>query len=334
MASPAPARGGGASTSGGGGGGGGDGGGDGAKAIANGGGSPDSGNPTPTSQHHWRKVHRHASSSADADDAHEGRGAHNGYKEARKSGGMKQVISNVMHAAANSHLNILGRRGQGDTGLHDCEPTMVRAGGARARVRAHRRGMPVPRFGNPLGRGGAVLTSLRAGHTIWPARRQPTPEPTTQPAVPSASLDTNPSQVRIRSSTRQFDARFRRIGVSPHGGVAHSWTARPVPVPLPDVLPSRPPQDAITVHFREDGSRRSAPNSPMSVRTKPADAEEASSSSWWSWALPAPSGSNAAYRLPTLAEAIEGVNKAKLGLFASLESLDKADDGDGGRGAH
>lgn len=122
--------------------------------------------------------------------------------------------------------------------------------------------------------------------------------------------------------------------LSPHGGVAHSWTARPVPVPLPDVLPSRPPQDAITVHFREDGSRRSAPNSPMSVRTKPADAEEASSSSWWNWALPAPSGSNAAYRLPTLAEAIEGVNKAKLGLFASLESLDKADDGDGGRGAH
>lgn len=90
-----------------------------------GGSSPEYGNPNSTSQQHWLKVQRHASSIEGGEDTHDvSRGHHGGYKEGRKSGGMKQVISNVMHAAANSHLNIL-RRSQGDAGLQDCEPTMV-----------------------------------------------------------------------------------------------------------------------------------------------------------------------------------------------------------------
>ena len=55
---------------------------------------------------------------------------------------------------------------------------------------------------------------------------------------------------------------------------------------------------------------------------------------WWGWTMPAPSGSNTAYRLPTLAEAIEAVSNAKISLFSSLESMETSSDvGDDGGGS-
>lgn len=98
--------------------------------LSNGNGNGDADQGGRSTETHWRKIRTSFAEESETSPAGVGGGGGGGGTSSsggatRKGGGMKQVISNVMHKAANSHLNIL-RRSQADLELYDCGPTMVR----------------------------------------------------------------------------------------------------------------------------------------------------------------------------------------------------------------